>query len=68
MECKPMTQATRPTQLDTSRCRQTDGSIPIGHTSSSPLPTHSVLTNHGNQVNSSIGQIYAWSRPAKAKG
>ena len=27
-----------------------------------------ILTNLGNQVNSSIGQDYAWSRPAKAKG
>ena len=31
-----------------------------------PSQLDSILTNHGNQVNSSIGQDYAWSRPAKA--
>ena len=33
-----------------------------------PSQLDSIVTNHGNQVNSSIGQDYAWSRPAKAKG
>ena len=33
-----------------------------------PSQLDSILTNHGNQVNSSIGQDYAWSRQSKATG